>query len=85
MTLKEALESGKRFWRTSNPEEIYSRDSIGKTHYCQESVLATDWEIEEKRVEVSAEQLRKLGKDWICDSEVMSLTNYLIKELGLEE
>lgn len=52
MTLQEAIKSGKRFkrpyWNT-----WHDRSSIGRTYICAVSILADDWEIEEKKVEVS--------------------------------
>lgn len=58
MTLKDVLESGRRFRRESEGDTWFS--VYGARVWSQEEVLADDWELEEETVTLTVNELKKL-------------------------
>lgn len=58
MTIQEAIKSGRKFKRESHSDSVNYYDSLhlylGLTI---DDILATDWEIEEEKIEISRSQL----------------------------
>lgn len=101
MNIIEAIKSGKRFkrkhaskWHDFKNGGIYYTDIDGdyvNLHNLRvNEVLADDWEIEEKRVGVSAKDLNTLFFQYRLwqrkdDSDTHQVQEFLLKELGLED
>ena len=88
MTLKEALESGKRFRRKG---EINREPSNGSMCFHIPDILATDWEVEEERISLSAAEIREACKNSYLHTQASNYTtdltilaNQVIKKLGFK-
>lgn len=57
MNIIEAVKSGKRFRRKTHPNYWFDRPPTDHS-FTIDWILADDWEIEEKKVEITQEQLR---------------------------
>lgn len=89
MTIQEAVRSGKVFFRRGDPDEFYPSSfdaSEGSYSFTYAELLADDWEIEEKKVEVTREQLAKAWNNHcagcLIANSSKSFDNFC-KELGL--
>jgi hypothetical protein len=81
LTLKEALESGKRFKRKGEPN---FEPANGGLYFNRKAVLATDWEIEEERISLSAEEIKRAMTFALSDTEVANLIQSGLKKLGFK-
>ena len=95
MTLIEAIKSGRHFRRPcfahnwmgySLKDQVMKRADGQEYCPCKEDILADDWEIEEKKVEITLSALRETWDR--CFRHAKSDETYefqmLAKELGLE-
>ncbi len=84
MTLKEALETGRRIRRAINEHWIFFHPK-DRTSYSVQEVLATDWEAESKVITLGADDLRQAANRVRGGhTSPHTLIEKLIKELGLE-
>lgn len=60
MTIQEAIKSGKRFKRSK--ETTYYRSDVLADHDLirVEDVMAIDWEVEEKKFEITEKEIKKM-------------------------
>ena len=99
MNIIEAIKSGKRFRRRGeslrNSEEsaygcLYSGIGFGGTTsgrgilFSQEDILADDWEIEEKKVEVTYKMIQEAWSRAASGSPSCPGPSQIANELGLE-
>lgn len=94
MTIIEAIKSGKGFkrpgdveWHPNGPnaaKRFHIETCILSKNYCD--VVADDWEVEEKKIEITARRIREIwDRSFLhAKSDVTYECNLLIKELGLE-
>lgn len=104
MTLSEAARTGRKFRRTSEPDYWYRL--VGRTvvqfhptgagievHIDAEQIVATDWEAEAQKIQITAQDLidcaRSIAKtNQVITSRKLSATEWaklFIEELGFEE
>lgn len=95
MNIIEALKSGKRFRRAGF--QTYYSPGIHDAYFCYDEIIATDWEVEEKTITITEEQLLQAWKKANTDAKLVVLQNWtgitttsrpelydiLKKELGL--
>lgn len=86
MNIIEAVKSGKKFKiRTCS----FWRDTCESHMYSAEELLSDDWEVEEKKVEVTKQQLFQAfidmtqGKDFLYMSRI-EIINGIASRIGLE-
>lgn len=100
MTIIEAIKSGKRFKRKNDPigfskfSDFFMSCGPMNGHFAfrESDLLADDWEIEEKKVEVTRDKflaiVNRLHSNAADGSFAFSVSDYalkiLLKELGLE-
>lgn len=89
MNIIEAIKSGKRFKRKR--EVRWVEDPRLQPYHFHE-VIADDWEIEEKKVEITKGQFwhayavaRKLVDEYASDRNFVPVVEIMVKELGLED
>jgi len=83
MTLHEAILTGKRFKRENDPCWYKLMEGTQCYFFSRADILATDWEVEEKKVTLTKESLLKALKRASESGRMFPLS--LMKELGLEE
>jgi hypothetical protein len=71
MNIIEAVKSGKRFrrigWTRWYPDDTVGNNIVDETPSCsKEDILATDWEIEERKVEITESEFENAYK--LCES-----------------
>lgn len=90
MDLISAIRSGKPFKRKNH--ETW-KPYAGQVVFSKQDVLATDWEIQEEKIERTAEQIRKAVRSALYDASCARRNSrpslpeeeFVIKELGFKE
>ncbi len=88
MNIIEALKSGKRFKRASQPnQEYWYHASSGRPFYVND-ILAKDWEVESTPVIITREQFdaawdKAIDESKARETDCTMLHHCLTKELGL--
>jgi len=81
MTIQEAIKSGKNFKRPIYREWKSPRVA---NWFCEEDILATDWEVEEKNITVTKEKLNSVYREYFgfCQNSKSDFGDFMMKKLG---
>jgi hypothetical protein len=90
MNIIEAIKSGKRFRRKGNLKWVHPFDcNEGAYCFSVNGLIAEDWEVEEKKVTITAEQLETAFnaalRPEILTGSFYNILEELKKELGFKE
>jgi hypothetical protein len=83
MNLLEAVECGKRFRRTGSEEIWYDQDNL-PMRFTREDILATDWEIEDRKIEITEsyfdDLMELVGMQYKSNLHLFELKKRLFRE-----
>lgn len=83
MTIIEAIKSGKRFRRGCGEFSKWAANGEFQYILRKEDILATDWEVEEEKIEVTKEQLREAWDSFMFPQPDMFAA--FARKLGFKE
>lgn len=83
MNLIEAVKSGKRFRRAVNPKGFerhwMSSEADHYNHVTREDIVADDWEIEERKIEITESQLNQILNEVVGTHQAGSIICIALK------
>ncbi len=82
MNIIDAIKSGRRFKRKSQPNQGYLYQAGAGVTFYEDDILADDWEVEQTPVTITREQFDKAFHD-VSVYYAPILRDVLAKELGL--